>query len=88
MRQTITATGTVSIFVVLDMKQFIAKKEDQIQFDSLRDGQAMLKTLRNTWPARVQGHKKGSNSRPVPKILYDLCRRALPEPLSAPRSRV
>jgi type VI secretion system Hcp family effector len=29
-----------------------------------------------------------SNSRPVPKILYDLCRRALPEPLSAPRSRV
>ena len=29
-----------------------------------------------------------SNSRPVPQILYDLCRRALPEPLSAPRSRV
>jgi hypothetical protein len=29
-----------------------------------------------------------SNSRPVLKILYDLCRRALPEPLSAPRSRV
>ena len=32
--------------------------------------------------------RKASNSRPVPKILYDLCRRTLPEPLSAPRSRV
>ncbi len=75
MREAIRAVGTVSIFSVLDMKQFIAQENGRI-FDDLRGDPCFIKTLRDTWLKSVQ-EKQGfipglDRQKPLPSPNEDI----------------